>query len=334
MATDPPDGSLADWRDIEDAHPWQTLLLGNGLSINVWPRFAYGSLFDHATSGGLTAVDCALFDGTTNFEAVLGDLRTAIRIGALIGAPTTTFEQRYQSIQLALGHAVREVHVPPACVPATTLGVVRSVMESFEWVFTTSYDLLLYWAMAVGGRFAPFMDHFRGSPCVFRPDVINVPAGSVPVYFLHGALHLVVSSTGVTRKLTGTVVRALLAQFGQPIAGDPGARPLLVTEGSSRDKLRAIEGNAYLSHALDRLRERTEPTVVFGSSLSEQDRHLADALSTNPDRPVAISMRPAPRRELAAKQIEIYGRLEVDSLVFFDATTHPLGAPALTLEMA
>jgi hypothetical protein len=329
VATDPPDGSLLDWRDIEHAHPWQTLLLGNGLSINIWPSFAYGSLFDHARGGGLSDVDCALFDGTMNFEAVLGDLRTAIRIGDIIGAPTTAFEQRYRNIQLALGHAVREVHVARAQVPDATLARVRSVLEAFEWVFSTSYDLLLYWSMALGGRFEPFMDHFRGSPCVFRPSVINVPAGKVPVYFLHGALHLVVGTTGMTRKLTANIVRTLLAQFGQPIPGDPGARPLLVTEGSSRDKLRAIEGNAYLSHALDRLRERAEPTVVFGSSLSEQDRHLADALSENPHKPVAVSMTRAPRHELAAKQIEIYGRLKVDSLLFFDSTTHPLVAPTL-----
>jgi hypothetical protein len=35
----PPDGSLRDWNDIVDEHEWDTFLIGNGLSINIWPEF-------------------------------------------------------------------------------------------------------------------------------------------------------------------------------------------------------------------------------------------------------------------------------------------------------
>jgi hypothetical protein len=215
-------------------------------------------------------------------------------------------------------------------VPAATLLAIRGVLERFEWVFTTSYDLLVYWAMGCTDEFHPFMDHFRwGGRCEFDPRRAEVPVGLVPVYFLHGALHLVVGGTGVTRKLTRTMMKTVLEQFGEPIHGDPQARPLLVTEGGWRDKLRAVENNAYLSHTLERLRERHEPTLVFGSSLSDQDRHLTEALNEHPDRPIAVSMLPGPRRDLAARQIDIYGRLEAETLLFFDATTHPLGNPAL-----
>ena len=102
-----------------------------------------------------------------------------------------------------------------------------------------------------------------------------------------------------------------------------------MTEGSARDKLRAIEGNAYLSHALDLFGRLSLPVVVFGSSLSPQDQHLIDALNENPSRPVAVALRPRTRREVAARQADIYARLEADTLLFFDATTHPLGSPAL-----
>lgn len=43
-------------------------------------------------------------------------------------------------------------------------------------------------------------------------------------------------------------------------------------------------------------------------------------------------MMPGPKRELRAKQAEIYGRLDAESLLFFDATTHPLGDPALAVD--
>lgn len=322
------DGSLASWEEISRAMEWQGLLLGNGLSVNVWPNFVYDALFDYA--GGLTAEDRALFGETPNFERVLADLNIAIRICEVIGIDTSPLYTRYRSIQLALGHAIREVHLRRSQVPDATLETIRSVLEQFEWVFTTSYDLLLYWAMGYGGHYEPFMDCFRwGGRCEFDIHRADVFVGQIPVYFLHGALHLVVGGSGTTWKLRNTQIRTLLDQFGQPIMGDPQARALLVTEGSSHDKLRAIEGNDYLAHALERLRECELPMVVFGSSLSEQDRHLADALNEHPERPIAVSMFPGPKRDLAMRQADIYGRLEAETLVFFDATTHPLGQPQM-----
>ncbi len=100
------------------------------------------------------------------------------------------------------------------------------------------------------------MDHFRyGGRCEFDPARASVLADRIPVYFLHGALHLVAGGTGATWKLTQRDLDTILDQFGKPIKGDAKARPLLVTEGSAKDKLAAIEDNAYLSHALTRLRE-------------------------------------------------------------------------------
>jgi hypothetical protein len=232
-------------------------------------------------------------------------------------------------VQEALGHAVRQVHCHRIQVPDTTLSTIRDQLTKYEWIFTTSYDLIVYWAMGYGERYVPFIDHFRyGGKLAFDPSRAEVYIGRVPVYFLHGALHLVVGGDGTTFKIRKSLL-TLLDQFGDPIAGDPQARPLLVTEGSSREKLRAIEGNDYLAHALGRFREQDRPLVVFGSSLRAQDQHLVDALNANPVRPVAVSMRQGAKRELKQRQAELYGRLEAEPLLFFDAATHPLGNPTL-----
>ncbi|MBL0003746.1 MAG: hypothetical protein IPP00_07050 [Actinomycetales bacterium] len=37
-------GQLADWPALADDE-WSTLLLGNGLSMNLWPGFGYKSLY-------------------------------------------------------------------------------------------------------------------------------------------------------------------------------------------------------------------------------------------------------------------------------------------------
>ena len=121
--------------------------------------------------------------------------------------------------------------------------------------------------MGRGGSFSPFVDHFRwGERLEFDAERADVYEGQVPVYFLHGALHLVVGGSGITWKLRRGAIQTLLDQFGELIAGDPQARPLLVTEGAARDKLRAIEGNAYLAHALPRtMRSVGLPVVMLGA---------------------------------------------------------------------
>ena len=331
MSTPRLDGSLESWPNLAPHFSDAALLCGNGLSINVWPAFAYGSLFDHAQDGGLTAQDLALFGGTENFERVLSDLNTAIRVNETLGQTTDAIYARYRSIQRGLGHAVREVHLIRSQIPDTALKAIRNELVQYEWIFSTSYDLLLYWAMGCGGSFVPFIDHFRGPQLEFDPARADVYVGQVPVYFLHGALHLVVSGSGVTWKLRRGAIQTVLDQFGEPIDGDPHARPLLVTEGTAHDKLRAIEGNAYLAHALETLRTTELPLVVFGSSLGAEDDHLLDALNEHPRRAIAVSLLPETRRAVAARQADIYARLETDELRFFDATTHPLGDRSLAV---
>lgn len=324
------DGTLRPWREVARQHPWEVLLLGNGLSINVWPKFAYASLFDQARQDGLGPRDRALFDGTHNFERALSDLKTAMHVAETLDMDTGPMLERYRSIQISLGHAIRQVHLKRSAITDVTFGRIRAAMLDHEWIFTTSYDLIVYWAMKGPDGWAPFADCLsQNGRCEFDPERTAVYAEQVPVFFLHGALHLVVGGDGVTRKLLRRGLRGLLAQFGQPIDGDAQARPLLVTEGSAGEKLRAIEGNAYLTHCLDQLRALDRPTVVFGSSLSAHDAHLVDALGENPDRPLAISMMPAPKREITARKADLIGRLRSSELLFFDARTHPLGAPNL-----
>ena len=216
-------------------------------------------------------------------------------------------------------------------MPDAVLKQIRSELTEYEWIFTTSYDLLLYWAMACG-QWKPFVDGFgygkERKHLEFDAER-QVAYDETPVYFVHGALHLVVSGSGTTWKLRRDDLQTILDQFGTEIDGDPQARPLLVTEGSARDKLRAIEGNAYLAHVLARLRSVDLPVVVFGSRLGTSDEHLVDALNEHPLRPVAVSMLRASKRELKRQRSEIYGRLETETLLFYDAETHPLGRKSL-----
>ncbi|HET6505629.1 MAG TPA: DUF4917 family protein [Baekduia sp.] len=318
------DGQLAPWEAVADAHPWRNLLAGNGLSRQVWPSFAYTSLYERACeTKALTKKDRALFEarGTENFELVLSALATSIETLAALGRGTDALEKRYASVQGALGRAVRDVHAPMSDVPEERRAALRAALLEYRYVFTTSYDLLVYWAAAPD--FADFADFFwSDGRNAFDPGRTRVsPTVPTRIAYLHGALHLVVDGAGVTTKRRSGE-QTLLEQFDdQP----PPSRPLLITEGSSADKLKVIVNNEYLNFALTRLRRQKPPLVVFGHALGPQDQHLVDALNVQPERPIAVGLLPGPVAEVRARQGELRGALTAHELYFYDATTHPLG---------
>jgi uncharacterized protein DUF4917 len=339
MAGASPDGSLRDWSEIAD-DGWSAILVGNGLSINVSRKFDYQSVYDEAMRSqrgqpGLSVKDRAVFDAfdTTNFEAVLGKLRDAITMAEVLGRKPDPYRRRFRSVQEGLGSAVRRVHPEWDVVPDDVLAAIKAELRNYRVIFSTNYDLIVYWAIGHDDDYGLFRDCFWANGCEFDPDDCEVWGAGRPIYYMHGALHLVVRGSGITRKLTQEDGR-LLDQFGQPIDGDPEARPLLVSEASPRDKLRAIEGNDYLAHAYDQLKTQDGPLLVFGHSLSNQDGHLTDAINAYPDRRVAVSMVRKSKRELRAQQAQIWGKLHAkpEDICFFNAATHPLGDKALCID--
>lgn len=337
LAADPDDGALLPWGEIETVEAWDAIVLGNGMSINLWHDFGYGSLYEQAKASRLfSSNDEALFDklGIENFEEVLRKLSDAILVGEAIGESRPEERARHESVQKALGHAVQAVHVQQGEVPLESLEAIRAELRHYRHVFTTSYDLLVYWASAKGPPELPFqgfcdflwardMNAFDESTITLHPS-----ATRARLYFLHGALHLVVLGDGTTCKQTASFT-SLLDKFGQPFHGDHTARPLIVTEARATDKIRSINANKYLSYCWRMLGETDAPMIVFGHSLSEQDRHLVDALNRHQDRPIAVSIKRGSKRKIAKDQHRIAALLESRPLYFFDSATHPLGKQEL-----
>ncbi len=312
---------------------WRDLLLGNGFSSHVWPGFAYRSLHARACrAGALGSSDRRLFEAaaTKNFESVLGALAVSIRTLDTLGEPAADrLRARYVSIQRALGASVRGVHVPLRSLPASTRRAVRLALRDYRWVFTTSYDLVLYWCAGYGESFDGFADFFFcGDRLEFNPAKTVVERDATRLVYLHGALHLLVDGSGVARKRRSCDA-TLLEQFGEPDAGVL-TRPLLVAEGSAQEKSRIIQENAYLSFGLNQLRRSEDGLVLFGLGLRDEDAHLVSALNARCG-PVAVGMRPRTVSENRRSQARIRQLLDTDEVFFFDSTTHPLGDPALTI---
>jgi hypothetical protein len=323
------DGTLQHWDDIAGGYRRGAVLLGNGLSINVSKVFDYPSLWEKGCEvGALTVEDRQLFAAAAPFERVLADVGTAARVADACGqtAAAAAFRERYESIRRALGVTIREAHVAWRDFGEETRSAIRTALCGYGCVFTTNYDLLTYWAMGSGATgFEGFFDGFWADDYAFDTDWNGYARGTA-VHFLHGALHLVEHGR-TARKLVRVQEGALLEQFGLE---ERRARPLLVTEGRSREKLEVIEHNDYLRFGLSRLREHPGALVVFGHSLSAEDAHLLEAINAHPERRVAVSVHGAgDERAVRKRKGEIRAALSTTGLDFFDAQTHPLGAGRL-----
>lgn len=320
---------LQPWSDLLDDE-WPTLFLGNGLSINVWSAFGYDRLYDEAP---LDAAATRVFEelGTSNFEGVLESLMHAEIVLGALGRSTAAVARLARSVRHVLFETVRTVHVPWALLPNATLNQVATTMDGHDQIFTTNYDLIPYWALmeTTGVRIADF---FWGDHNTFDADRTDLHPGYSALYFLHGGLHLWQSdATGQTGKWTSRGHGLL--RLGTMFSGYSDRRPLFVSEGTARAKRRTIRRSDYLTFALERLREDECNTVVFGASLGTQDDHIVAALRSGRRRRIAIALRPGGRETILRREGILTERLRGQHVTFFDATTHPLGDPALNVPM-
>lgn len=324
--------TLAPWSAVAEYANWTGILVGNGASIVVWPKFHYNSLFAVATSEAvehqLTDDDRALFDAfkTRNFEHVLASLKTAGQVAEALDVEFPVVEARYDSIQRGLFEAVHAVHVEWDYVSKRTIPELFEILRRYKYVYSTNYDLLLYWAsMHEGGP--PFLDYFWGENKSFEVTDTEIWATRerwTRILFIHGGIHLRRLRGGGTRKVVAEH-GSILEQFSTAYSDEES--PLLVSEGDSEDKLSSIRSSDYLTFAHQMLATHEGGLVIFGHSLSNEDDHLVAPMRTWRGSPIAISMRPTDDEDALIQAKDRYrSRLSpMKDVVFFDASTHPLG---------
>lgn len=335
------DDQLDSWKEIEAQFNGGGILLGNGFSCSVWEKFGYLSLYQKACSTNsdiqnpLSSQDKLLFDSmeTKNFERVLSILSNTSKVNQIFGHNYRLFDERYEHIKTALGEAVRAVHIPWQQVDNQVLMTIRRELKKYQFVYSTNYDLLLYWAIMAEKNGDGFKDYFWSKPNpIFDITNTNIYGKPTRVLYLHGALHLYRNPESErTYKLISSGYQNLL---------DILEVPLFITEGSSSDKLRAINSSDYLFFAYNLFLNHSGSLVIFGHSLGETDGHLVKAIrSSNADK-IAISVRSNHSPDtIRQKKADLYKRLcdgknayERPELFFFDAETHPLGSSNIKIE--
>lgn len=332
MPKDNENSNLMSWSELQ-GEKWDSLLLGNGFSINIWPGFRYLSLFEVAKSQAigspLNQGSLALFEKlkTKNFEDVLRALYYARKVVEQVEVANDNkiAEQvcgLYANTKRALAAAVNHSHAPPGF---DGLAAINSALRGFANIFTTNYDLIPYWAIMRNSE--DFKDYFWKSH-LFDPDDTSLRPSSRSIMYLHGALHLVERSDGKTMKLVAGGGQALRALFD---LSHSEYFPLFVAEGVGSEKLARIKRNDYLRFVFEKFKSMSGGLVVIGHSLSEDcDQHIVDALSKGNFKSIAVGVWPhQDRRDVELFKVRVQHGLAEKKVYFFDSTTHPLGGSEL-----
>lgn len=270
-----------------------SLLLGNGFSMSYAPDiFSYNALHSFVASVDNPLLQ-ALFRviDTHDFERVMLQLDTFAALGDVLGiddALRRRIEGAGVDLKKSLIDAIRALHpehvytIPEEkCIACTNF--LRPFLESKGSLFTTNYDLLLYWVLMRGGL--PSTDGFgrdRENPDEYVPpedlEYSELRWGrnlaGQNVHYVHGALPLF--DTGLEIVKEEYAEAFLLEQITKRVEG--GEYPVFVTAGNGTQKLTHIRHNPYLQHSYEALASVEGSLVTFGFNFGEQDSHILAAL--------------------------------------------------------
>lgn len=286
------------WANIS-ANYRGTIILGNGASISVSPRFAYASLLQHALNNGLLPKDVQqLFDffQTSDFELVLRLVWQASNVNRALQIHDARTYNAYISVRESLIQAVRAIH-PEYNEISDQIPNIYGFLKRFNTVISLNYDLIVYWAMTYG---LDIYDQHSFKDCFvsgyfdenwqrFRQSIGPHDRAITLVFYPHGSLIFCRNAVERESKVNAQGVGLLgsildLWQHEQVI-------PLFVSEGTAFQKISAIQNSYYLSTVYREVfpTPKTDLTI-YGWGLGEHDIHLLRKMTNTGIQRVAISV--------------------------------------------
>jgi hypothetical protein len=266
------------------------LLLGNGFSIDARPTFSYASLYRQVSAGMPDALR-SIFEEeeTSDFEHVLNELRRRAEARHGDAVSIREFVQLASELKSAFAQALTECHPPSAlCITDGEKRECAQFLSNFVGparkgfpgkIFTTNYDLLLYWVLvkhgdrlrAYDGFISPAGEKTFGN---WRPD-----DHEPELFYLHGALHLYMEE-GCPKEIRYHHETRLVQQVTARL--QRRYFPMIISEGDTGRKAAKICTNPYLSYARDRfagaLRGPRTTLFTLGHSFDDRDWHILEVI--------------------------------------------------------
>jgi len=282
---------------------------------------------------------------TFNFEEILESIETAEIVCKTLDINYEVLREKYEKIKKEIKQgfieSISNNHVKPTDIDWDKIKLVSSQFDQFNNIFTTNYDLLLYYVILTledeGKKL--FSDYFFSYPDekynYFDTDYFNKQdiLRKRHIYYLHGALFLFKQNFNTCKiKTQKNTFSLLLDEILREIENNN--YPILVSEGTSDSKLKTITSDVYLTFCLQEFKNKTRDDnklVIFGHSLSEQDAHLVEIIDENCKK-IAISIntnidkdkRPTMdelRGELRHKESYFQAKFKKAEISFYDSKT-------------
>ncbi len=273
------------------------LLLGNGFSVAYDPAiFSYNALHDFITklkdkdlSTILSVIE------TRNFEIIMQHLDNfSALISAFGGNPALKKRVDAASAKLktSLLDAVKALHPEhvfkvPEEQSKLCASFLKTFLDSGGNVYSTNYDLLLYWVLMRNS----VVKHVDGCGRELEnPSDEFVPAeeqvwsdltwgkyrDKQNVFYLHGALPFFDSGIAILKE-EYDVYNFLLQKISARM--EKGEYPVFVTAGDGQQKLKHITHNQYLTYCYDSLCLVEGSLVTYGFSFGPYDEHIIEAIN-------------------------------------------------------
>ena len=319
---------ILNWSALAGNFNMADLLLGNGFSVNITSRLDYNSLFDEFLKRG-SSKEARIFEsfGTNNFELILEKLLNAKDVNEIFKIDTSGIEDSIECLKVGLIKTIEAVHPRWAEADHEKLQQIAMQLNRFNDVFTLNYDLYLYRIILVlkdkyrhgenVGQYSDyFWDHYDKQFLCFESS--KEFEGYRHPYYLHGALFLFKESLYELKLRKADSPEELIEVISTTIR--EGRIPLFVSEGTHRQKEEAISRSEYLRFALERLRQSQRNLVIFGTSLSDPDRHIIDAINQNErDLAVSIHLGTKSRDEVESTKYSIKSKFPEHRIKFFNS---------------
>lgn len=271
------------------------LLLGNGFSMAYDNKiFSYNALYDFITKiGDKDLVTIMSIIDSKNFEEIMRQLDQFGKLVKVFGSEPDLYNRitlTREKLRTGLLDAVQNLHPEhvftiPEEQQKACINFLKPFLNSGS-IFSTNYDLLLYWVLMRSKEIAP-CDGF-GREC---ENLENITQGEEQiwsdlrwgknkdqqnVFYLHGALPFFDTGVEIEKEEYDTS-DFLIKKISRRI--ENGSYPIFVTAGDGKQKLTHIMHNRYLTYCYEHLSEITGSLITFGFNFGSYDNHIIQAIN-------------------------------------------------------
>lgn len=275
------------------------LLFGNGFSMSYDRNiFSYNALSNFIETTGDPLIK-NLFEklNTKNFELIMQQLNNFCEVAEIFSDDKTLvpkIKAASEKLKNSLIDAVKELHPEhvfkiPEDKSIYCVNFLQEYLSNEGLVFSTNYDLLLYWVLMRNGvqnatdGFGRDLETELDDEHYVEPDDLEYSElrwgkykDEQTIHYLHGTLPIFDTGVNIV-KVEYDTEHYLLQNVKDRI--DKKEYPIFVTAGNGKEKLTHIMHNKYLSFCYEQLCEIQGSLVTFGFNFGEYDTHIIDAIN-------------------------------------------------------